>query len=34
MRKEAPNFYAGYKEIPLMFDYNENSRALGLCRHV
>lgn len=30
MRKEAPNFYAGYKEIPLMFDYNENSRALGL----
>ena len=30
MRKEAPNFYAGYKEIPLMFDYNENSRALDL----
>lgn len=22
--------YAGYKEVPLMFDYRENSRALGL----
>ena len=22
--------YAGYKEIPLLFDYNVNSRALGL----
>ena len=30
LRKEAPNFYRGYKEIPLMFDYCENSRALGL----
>ena len=29
--KEAPNFYAGYREIPLMYDYKENSRALGLC---
>lgn len=25
-----PSFYDGYKEIPLLFDYNENSRALGL----
>lgn len=30
LRKEQPNFYQGYKEIPLMFDYCENSRALGL----
>ncbi len=37
LRKEAPNFYRGYKEIPLMFDYCENSRALGLsdmCRAI
>ena len=25
-----PNLYKGYKEIPLMFDYGVNSRALGL----
>lgn len=30
MRRDPANFYAGYKEIPLMFDYAENSRALGL----
>ncbi len=30
MRKTVPNFYDGYKEMPLLFDYNENSRALGL----
>ncbi|MDL2233694.1 Gfo/Idh/MocA family oxidoreductase [Ruminococcaceae bacterium OttesenSCG-928-L11] len=30
MMKEPPNFYRGYKEVPLMFDYNTNSRALGL----
>lgn len=29
-RKKVPSFYDGYKEIPLLFDYNENSRALGL----
>ena len=26
----APQYYTGYKEVPLLFDYNENSRALGL----
>ena len=26
----VPSFYKGYKEIPLMYDYAENSRALGL----
>jgi len=26
----VPNHYAAYKEIPLMYDYAENSRALGL----
>ena len=30
MRKTVPNFYDGYKEMPLLFDYNENSRTLGL----
>ena len=25
-----PDFYEKYKEIPIMFDYSENSRALGL----
>ena len=30
MRHSTPSFYDGYKEIPLMFDYCENSRALGL----
>lgn len=29
-KKTVPNIYAGYKEIPLLFDYAENSRALGL----
>ncbi|MGI5852225.1 MAG: hypothetical protein ACOX77_08985, partial [Caldicoprobacterales bacterium] len=28
--KGIPNFYKGYKEIPLMFDYSNNSRGLGL----
>jgi predicted dehydrogenase len=30
LRKLDFNPYNGYKEIPLMFDYRENSRALGL----
>ncbi len=30
MRHDRPDFYKGYKEMPLMFDYHENSRALGL----
>lgn len=31
LRKAAMNDpFAGYKEMPLMFDYKENSRALGL----
>lgn len=30
MRHDRPDFYQGYKEIPLLFDYHENSRALGL----
>ena len=30
MRHHTPSFYEGYREIPLMFDYCENSRALGL----
>jgi hypothetical protein len=29
-RHTVPSFYQGYKEIPPMFDYAENSRALGL----
>ena len=29
-RKTVPSIYEGYKEIPLMYDYAENSRALGL----
>jgi len=29
MAKDIPNFYKGYKSMPLMFDYAENSRALG-----
>ena len=28
--KKTVDFYPGYKEIPLMYDYRENSRALGL----
>lgn len=30
MKKGRPDPYMGYKEIPLMFDYCVNSRALGL----
>ena len=30
MRRGLPDIYAGYKEIPLMYDYCENSRGLGL----
>ena len=30
MKHGLPDFYQGYKEIPLMYDYCENSRALGL----
>ena len=30
LRKMDPNPYTAYKEMPLMFDYRENSRALGL----
>lgn len=30
MAHNAPQYYTGYKEVPLLFDYNENSRALGL----
>ena len=30
MKHGLPDFYTGYKQIPLMFDYCENSRALGL----
>ncbi len=29
-KKNWPNYCGGYKEIPLMFDYSDNSRALGL----
>lgn len=29
-RHSATEIYGGYKEIPLMYDYCENSRALGL----
>ena len=29
-KKTAPQFYTGYKEIPLLYDYCVNSRALGL----
>ena len=28
--KKTVDFYPGYKEIPLMYDYRENSRGLGL----
>lgn len=31
IQRSAVNFYREYKEIPLMYDYSENSRALGLC---
>ena len=30
MAHNAPQYCTGYKEVPLLFDYNENSRALGL----
>ncbi len=30
MRQMKPAVYDGYKEMPLLFDYCENSRALGL----
>ncbi len=30
MRRGLPDIYAGYKEVPLMYDYCENSRGLGL----
>ena len=30
IKKTAPDYYANYKELPLMFDYAENSRGLGL----
>ncbi|MGI5958666.1 MAG: Gfo/Idh/MocA family protein [Massiliimalia sp.] len=30
LKHNHASFYEGYKEIPLMFDYCENSRALGL----
>lgn len=30
LKKDVSNFYNGYKEIPLMYDYSDNSRALGL----
>ena len=29
-RHGVPDFYAGWKEMPLMYDYPENSRGLGL----
>ncbi len=29
-KRDIPDFYRGYRQMPLMFDYNENSRALGL----
>jgi len=29
-RHGVPDFYAGWKEIPLLYDYPENSRGLGL----
>ena len=30
MAQQRPDPYQGYRELPLMFDYRENSRALGL----
>ena len=29
-KKSVPQFYNGFKEMPLLYDYNDNSRALGL----
>lgn len=36
-RRGVPDFYAGWKEMPLLYDYPENSRGLGLadmCRAI
>ena len=36
-RHGVPDFYAGWKEMPLLYDYPENSRGLGLadmCRAI
>lgn len=36
-KKNWPNYCNGFREVPLMFDYSENSRALGLadmCRAI
>lgn len=30
LRHGVPDYYAAYKEIPLMYDYAQNSRGLGL----
>lgn len=30
LRHGVPDYYAAYKEIPIMYDYSENSRGLGL----
>ncbi len=30
LKRDRTDFYRGYKEMPLLYDYNENSRALGL----
>lgn len=30
MRHGVPDFYRGWKEVPLLYDYAENSRGLGL----
>ena len=30
MRHGVPDFYQGWKEVPLLYDYAENSRGLGL----
>lgn len=30
MRHGVPDFYRGWKEVPLLYDYPENSRGLGL----
>ena len=29
-RRGVPDFYQGWKEVPLLYDYGENSRGLGL----
>lgn len=30
LKLDRTDFYRGYKEMPLLYDYNDNSRALGL----